>query len=528
MAERDAGKLEEIRERLRSDNAEERRRAICDLPGGWVPGALDVLVSALADENWRVRKEAVGRVAGWPDADGAVAALVAVLRDEDDVGWRNAVVEALSRIGKPAVGALLSELDSAGGQHKFVVDILGAIGDESAVERLVALLSDPDANLRMAAAEALRDIGSASAQTALRSCLSSEDIQLRLAAVDGLAELSAAVPLAEIVPNLDRVILRKASLRLLGWSRDRRALDPLVEALIDTRRPMRVTAIVAAANLLEHLKARDEEAPRVACVLSEEALANVRAELSTPSVEARRGAAALLGCAQDAESVPRLAALLDDPDVGRVCAEAIAAIGSAATDGMVAAARAAEGEGRIAIFDLVGSARFGGAAVEEVLVEAVDDDDEEVAATAARTLGEVAGASNLAPVLSALRAALERLGAAEVASAAATAVGRLGSRGLAPDARRWLEQSIDAGEAEVRAASALALAALKDPGVVETLAAHLTDEDAYARLAAIRALATTGETGRTILSRRVTSETDAEMVDAIRKALDEEGGGGAS
>jgi len=525
MGDRSREKLREVEKRLLSGNAEERRRAICDLPGGWVPGALDVLITALSDEDWRVRKEAVGRVSAWPDVDGAVVALLGVLRVEDDVGWRNAVVEALSRIGQPAVGALLTELDAEGAQRKFLVDILGAIGDSNAVGKLVEVLSDDDGNLRMAAAEALRDIGDEASLGALRSCLDAEDVQLRLAALDGLAVLRASVPVDEILPSAEQVILRQAAFRLLGWTGDARALEPLLAALTDERRPMRVAALMAAANLLEHLKASEAGLAEPACALAAPALVNVRAELSSPGVESRRAAAILLGCAQDQQAVPLLAEALDDPDVGRVCAEAIASFGQKAVNELVSVARGAEGELRVAVFDLMASAELEGAAVESLLLEALADDDEEVAATAARTLGDVAGAGDSKSVLVALEQALAADDVPEVASAAATAIGELAARGLAPEARSCLEHSIDSEEPEVRAASALALAATGDGAVVEIIAAHLTDDDAYARLAAIRALASTGKEGQEILRQRLTQENDAEMVDAIRTALDENGGG---
>ena len=63
--------------RLGADDPEERRRAVVELPGGWIAGVLELLIGALGDADWRVRKAAVARVVEWPDTDGAVAALCA-------------------------------------------------------------------------------------------------------------------------------------------------------------------------------------------------------------------------------------------------------------------------------------------------------------------------------------------------------------------------------------------------------------------------------------------------------------------
>ena len=109
---------------LQHADEEERRRAIAEIPEGWTPGALAVLIDALGDESWRVRKDAVMRVARWPDPDGAVPLLIAQLADDTNVGLRNAAVEALTAIGAPSVGPLTTAL--AAGAHAWAAAALAA------------------------------------------------------------------------------------------------------------------------------------------------------------------------------------------------------------------------------------------------------------------------------------------------------------------------------------------------------------------------------------------------------------------
>lgn len=519
-------KLAALAARLESEDPEQRRRAIVELAGGWVAGALPLLVRALADDDWRVRKAAAARVIEWPDVDTAVAELCAALRDQDDVGMRNSAVEALVGIGGPAVAPLLGELGGDGPHRKFVIDTLGAIGSPEAVPELLGTLEDPDPNHRIAAAEALRNIGGEPAEAALRGCLEADDLQLRLAALDGLAVLGARVPVAEIEPTLDQPILRNSGLSLLGWSRDPAAVPALMAAL-EERRSTRLRAVVALANLLETTggAAAAGIAARLG-TLSPEAGRAVAGLISDrgEELETRRAAARLVGVAGVADAVAPLVDGLLDPELNQACRQALAGFGTRAAAPLVALARDAGPELRVELFDLLVALGADGGALEQLLVGGLDDDDPEVRAAAARGLAGLTALEAAATVRAGLEQALGEDDDEEVAGAAATALGRLGGAGLIDGARAPLEAALEGPAAEVRAAAALALAELGDPAVVDRLADHLADQDSFARLAAIRALASTGEAGRGRLSERLRRETDAEMVEAIRAALDPEGG----
>ena len=54
---------------LNHPDEEERRKVVAEIPDGWTAGALAVLIEALGDDSWRVRKDVVMRLAAWPDPD---------------------------------------------------------------------------------------------------------------------------------------------------------------------------------------------------------------------------------------------------------------------------------------------------------------------------------------------------------------------------------------------------------------------------------------------------------------------------
>lgn len=103
--------------------------------------AIKPLVNALKDEDSRVKHraiEALGRIADMH----CVEPLIGTLNDED-IYVQNAVVNALVKIGKPAVGPLITALKDEDSRARYkAIEILGEIGDSRAVEPLITALEN--------------------------------------------------------------------------------------------------------------------------------------------------------------------------------------------------------------------------------------------------------------------------------------------------------------------------------------------------------------------------------------------------
>ncbi|HLK46451.1 MAG TPA: HEAT repeat domain-containing protein, partial [Acidimicrobiales bacterium] len=67
------------------------------------PDATTLLLRALGDADWRVRKEASNVAATVEPRGDVIAALMNALSEKENVGLRNAAVEALVEIGADAV-----------------------------------------------------------------------------------------------------------------------------------------------------------------------------------------------------------------------------------------------------------------------------------------------------------------------------------------------------------------------------------------------------------------------------------------
>jgi HEAT repeat protein len=531
---------------MASPDEEERRRLIAEIPLGWTSGALGLLVDALGDTSWRVRKDAILRVARWPDPEGAVTRLIAALADDSNVGLRNAAVEALAAIGRPSVAPLLMALDAGGEFKKFLIEGLAAIGDRTSVPALVRALDDADENIRAAAAEALGQVGGHEADLALRHRLSQADLLGRLAVLEALNKLGAQLPLVELQPLVASPILRRPALEAVGHSGDLGGLPVLAAGLADRVRGAREAStlgmIAMHAAQPPDGRARLEEVIRA---LPPAAVQGLIASVSADAVNVRRAAVTLLGWGRFPDALARLTDALRDEDVHAAAVKALVAYGESARAPLVELAQGASSDLRAEVFGVL--ARLPGAGADPAIVallgEALEDDDPLCAAAAAQALGEVGGKASLAPLFH----ALERRHDPEVPQAACQALARLGkqhpdevrmlvtSRGLErgetavllcrvlaavgkSEDRALLLKALKADDAPLRAAAADAVSALgAAPEAREALAFALTDEESAVRATAATALGVVGgEDSVTVLIGSTADEDEAVRAAAVR------------
>ena len=84
--------------KLDSGDAEVRREAVLDLAGGG-SDALPLLLRAMGDVDWRVRKTAVEALLSI-GGESVIAGLIRALSAHDNAGARNSAIEALVQIGR--------------------------------------------------------------------------------------------------------------------------------------------------------------------------------------------------------------------------------------------------------------------------------------------------------------------------------------------------------------------------------------------------------------------------------------------
>jgi bilin biosynthesis protein len=121
--------------------------------------AVEMIIDALVDENWRVRWHSA-EILGEIKDDRAVKPLINSLNDENN-GVRSNSIIALIEIGEPAVKMLINALDDENWRIRLhSAEILGEIKDDRAVKPLKEALNDNNNDVRRAADTALERIHS--------------------------------------------------------------------------------------------------------------------------------------------------------------------------------------------------------------------------------------------------------------------------------------------------------------------------------------------------------------------------------
>ena len=325
---------ERLEQALTARDPEVRRLAVGELTQLGTESTAS-LIRALGDEDWRVRKEATQAIIDMPPSKELAEAVVKALQPNDNVGLRNAAVEALAALGQTAVEALTEATDSLDVDgRKLAADALGQSRHPSAVLLLKNLAVDVDLNVRVAAIEALGHVGS--------SCTSefSDILYAALRSQEAIERLSALGAANELGLSLDwwriRTLLGDPCLQRAIWSAACRMSDVdsaemlarVVDECLDSEFPF---AVLTLANRIS----RDDQALPVA----RQTLATLRVErrqwlaqlLNGELVEHRQAALLVLAAIGDAESARSVLDVIDDDSLAATAELALSLLGKAAS-----------------------------------------------------------------------------------------------------------------------------------------------------------------------------------------------------
>lgn len=318
---------------------EQRRQAVIalvQLP--WVEKR-DALLRALGDESWRVRKEAVEALLAVPMDVETVETLIELLDTQGNAGLRNAAVELLQGLGTRSLATLCRHLsDSRPGVRKFIVDILGGIGNADAVPSLIELLTDPDPNVQAAVAESLGIIGDPRGVGPLLPVLASENILVAFAALDALVRIGQPLPMSTFDGLARDPLLKKGVLTSLGALCGEEAAPLLIGGMHEPGRSIREAAVTGL------MKLRSRLTPERRLALIDEPL---RRLAGTPCVEqllpsltaadsaVQRAVVTVLGLFGDGRAVAPLIAAYRYEHLRSSCVEALAAIGSIDAEALI-------------------------------------------------------------------------------------------------------------------------------------------------------------------------------------------------
>lgn len=211
--------------------------------------AVQPLILALNDDKSNVREAAVETL-GRIEDPVSVEPLIQRLQDED-IGIKINIGNALAKIGKPAVPALVRMLtDAKTDVRKTAAEILGRIKDTESVEPLVRLLKDDEFGVRFAAEHSLREFRELAIPPLLRA-LTSENSTLRKGATSVLGHMrdsKATIPLCHMLESQDKGE-RISVLEALEKIADRAAAEYIVPLLKDKDNDIRRLSVNALGKI---------------------------------------------------------------------------------------------------------------------------------------------------------------------------------------------------------------------------------------------------------------------------------------
>jgi HEAT repeat protein len=514
--------IDELREGLLDRDAEIRRRAVLALEHESSDEVGTLLLGALGDEDWRVRKEAVQVGIKRASELLLIDPLVAAICQGDNVGLRNASLDVLQGIGDEAARALVGALPQVP-EHarKFVVEALGESGGPVVVAELSRAALSQDTNVASEAIEALARIGGPEAERVMRARLTAHDPFLRMAALDALNRCEAEVSWEDLEPLLSDRLLRRVVVTALGRLGRAEAAAPLFAALEEPVLHVAAAAAVAIVRLSASAPGPLAAVQHELSHVSDRARASLRSVLRTVSdPEPQRAAAELLAQARDVESLSTLVAhLAADAPMPRMV-EALRGWGLEAVDPLLSLFESLGSPKERAIaLELAADLVFGGdvtmpsarSRVLSVLRTSLSDRETSVRSVSARCLGEWGDASD-APSLAeqavsndnevsrAAVRALESLGrrSPEAVERALAQVSEEGTHGVAlatvtagiggKGSLERLQRLMSSDHAEVRRASVIGLGKVGGARARGLLAIGLADEDPDVQIVAAQAL----------------------------------------
>ncbi|WP_168205948.1 HEAT repeat domain-containing protein [Geobacter sp. FeAm09] len=475
---------EEIRNALKSADEELRRAAVASLRGRDAAEVCEFVFTAMGDDSWRVRKEAVNVfVAAHPSGD-LIAGLLELLRDEDNAGLRNSAAEALVMLGARAARQLKALAgDPDAGVRKFVVDVMGGIGSAVFVPDLLAALHDPDMNVSAAAAEHLGTIGDPGAVPELLAAIAAHESPFfRFSALSALGKLGTPGPVPEEVKGLvGQEIFGKVLYDCLGSIGDHTAAPILLEGLLSGQKSARCAAVKAFNRIL--LRSGATERHHLHGVVRRlSGSAAVPAFMELLDVEGQDTALAeavtnLLGIMGDVRAAaPLLAAYLSER-LSSPALTALSALGPAGMDALRQIYPAAEEKACAAICTLFGELGYHGG--DDLIRAALQDPSPAVRRAAVRAAGQRGLSDCIPEIIGLLHEADDDFSGAIISSLQVLA------RKDNHPVRAVARQLADSEQPQRRRDAALLFAALRDGDCLSRLA---KDEDPSVRQASVAAI----------------------------------------
>ena len=465
--------------KFRSDEEIEiRRNGVLGLEGKPSDVAVPLLLRAMEDASWRVRKTAAGILVDEHPLERYVGGLIQLLTVEDNAGARNSAIETLVKLGKSATSSLLAAFETTNRDvRKFIVDIIGEVRDRKALPLLLKALRDDDDNVRASAVEHLGQMGDPSVVDALIEILKAGDLWTAFPAADALGRIGDREAIPALIDALSVKALREPALKGLGHLAEPETLDHIVPFLKDPSRTIREEALKTIGVFYHKGVSADLISETMGRHLGPDPIAVLAPHAWSKKTDIRVTAVLLLGLMRDERALGPLLELYPEESLAEDVKRALIFIGRGKPDSLIPLFETDNQYQKRFMTEVaaeVASPLYNG-----VFEKFLTDDDGHVRASAAIGLSLLGDAAAIRPIKKLLSDPYE-----DVQEAAVIALSNL-AWGIDPEE---VVRSLRHPDPAMRRNSARLLGAMGAAASVGALGFALKDEDVSVRRAVVEAL----------------------------------------
>ncbi len=326
---------EEIEKQFKESDLSTRLTILKALSSEMGESEIVLVMEAMGDSEWQVRKEAVSvmATAGGRDKGVMIQRLLDRICQNDNVGRRNAAADLFVQWGKASVLPLLANLNKVNEDtRKVVIDVLGDIKDPRAISPLLTDILGEDVvaetsagfadNLRSSALEAIGKIGPPEGVEQVLPFLKKGNALLTFSAIKALELMKSPLAVPHLIEISKEKMFKRAALQALGTISDIKALACLLDDFHSESENIRRVTLKAIVNI--GLKQQGENKVVFTSMLrgiyNEQDYSFLVSTLDHSDLVLKRGTILLLGWVSEIRAVPILIPLLNEYEADVVMA----------------------------------------------------------------------------------------------------------------------------------------------------------------------------------------------------------------